>query len=264
MPFAQFGFPHQGKDQFADAFPADFITEAIDQTRGWFYSQLMISTLLFDGETEQRLGLKPRDYPHPFRTCMVLGHVTDPSGKKESKSKGNYTPPELIFDRVAQDFAVVTAEDARLDVSDGQVLLSREDIEAMALVPGAGMKVHRPDRSGAELTLEVQQGKRLPRRLAVLSESDREKLSVTTVSKGVKVLTTEVPRLPDQERVTVESPSSSAPGADAFRWFFFAGNPPLVFNTAFAGQRADSAKGVSSQAPQCLLVLHDLREYRRL
>ena len=226
MPFAQFGFPHQGKDQFADAFPADFITEAIDQTRGWFYSQLMISTLLFDAETQRRLGLKPRDYPHPFRTCIVLGHVTDPSGKKESKSKGNYTPPELIFDRVAQDFAVVSGEDARLDVSDGQVLLSREDIEAMDLVPGAKMKVLRPDRSDAELTLEVQQGKRLPRRLAVLSESDREKLSVTVVSQGVKVLTTEVPRLPNEERVTIESPLSSAPGADAFRWFFFAGNPP--------------------------------------
>ena len=226
MPFAQFGFPHEGKDTFADAFPADFITEAIDQTRGWFYSQLMISTLLFDGESQQRLGLKPRGYPHPFRTCIVLGHVTDPSGKKESKSKGNYTPPELILDRVAQDFAVVTAEDARLDGSDGQVLLSREDIEAMDLVPGAGMKVHRPDRSNAELTFEVQQGKRLPRRLAVLSESDREKLSLRAVSKGVKVLTTEVPRLPDNERVTIENPLSSAPGADAFRWFFFAGNLP--------------------------------------
>ena len=225
MPFAQFGFPHQGKDQFADAFPADFITEAIDQTRGWFYSQLMISTLLFDSECQKRLGLKPRDYPHPFRTCMVLGHVTDPSGKKESKSKGNYTPPEIIFDRVAQAFAVVSAEDARLDVSDGQVLLSREDIEAMDLVPGARMKVHRPDRGDAALTLKVQQGKRLPRRLAVLAESDREKLSVRAVSQGVKVLTTEVPRLPDEQRVTVESPSS-APGADAFRWFFFAGNPP--------------------------------------
>ena len=226
MPFAQFGFPHQGKEQFADAFPADFITEAIDQTRGWFYSQLMISTLLFDGQCQKRLGLEPRNFPHPFRTCIVLGHVTDPSGKKESKSKGNYTPPELIFDRVAQDFAVVTAEDARLDVSDGQVWLSREDIEAMDLVPGAAMNVHRPDRGDDALTLNVQQGKRLPRRLAVLSESDCERLNVAPVSQGVKVLTTEVPRLPDGERVTVESPSSAAPGADAFRWFFFAGNPP--------------------------------------
>ena len=88
------------------------------------------------------------------------------------------------------------------------------------------MKVHRPDRGDAALTLKVQQGKRLPRRLAVLSASDREKLSVRAVSQGVKVLTTEVPRLPEGERVIVESPSSSAPGADAFRWFFFAGNPP--------------------------------------
>jgi isoleucyl-tRNA synthetase len=53
MPFAQWGYPHQGKDEFARQFPADFISEAIDQTRGWFYSQLAISTLLF-GETFPR------------------------------------------------------------------------------------------------------------------------------------------------------------------------------------------------------------------
>src|SRR5690606_8669489 len=50
MPFAQWGYPHRGAEQFADQFPADFISEAIDQTRGWFYSQLAISTLLFGKE----------------------------------------------------------------------------------------------------------------------------------------------------------------------------------------------------------------------
>jgi len=83
MPFAQWGYPHQGHDKFAEAFPADFISEAVDQTRGWFYSLLMISTLLFDKS--------------PFRSCIVLGHVTDKHGKKESKSKGNYTPPDKIL-----------------------------------------------------------------------------------------------------------------------------------------------------------------------
>jgi len=89
MPFAQWGYPHQGQDKFAEAFPADFISEAVDQTRGWFYSLLMISTLLFDKA--------------PFKSCIVLGHVTDKHGKKESKSKGNYTPPDKILDTDGAD-----------------------------------------------------------------------------------------------------------------------------------------------------------------
>ncbi len=137
MPFAQWGYPHGDRERFEGAFPADFITEAIDQTRGWFYSQLMISTLLFDAETQQRLRLEHRDYPHPFRTCIVLGHVCDPTGKKESKSKGNYTAPDVIFDRVAADFAVVTPEEAGLEASDGELWLAREDLEALDLLPGA-------------------------------------------------------------------------------------------------------------------------------
>jgi isoleucyl-tRNA synthetase len=87
MPFAQWGWPHRGEAEFRASWPADFISEAIDQTRGWFYSLLMISTLCFE-ET---------DPPHPFRHCIVLGHVCDKTGKKESKSKGNYTAPEKIL-----------------------------------------------------------------------------------------------------------------------------------------------------------------------
>ncbi len=59
MPFAQWGFPHQDKDKFERSFPADFISEAIDQTRGWFYSLLMISTLVFD-ERRRRARLTVR------------------------------------------------------------------------------------------------------------------------------------------------------------------------------------------------------------
>ncbi|MFO0750940.1 MAG: class I tRNA ligase family protein [Myxococcota bacterium] len=94
MPFALWGWPHRGHDKFQQAFPADFISEAVDQTRGWFYSLVMISTLLF-GES--------RPAPHPFKTCIVLGHVTDKNGKKESKSKGNYTPPDKILDTDGAD-----------------------------------------------------------------------------------------------------------------------------------------------------------------
>lgn len=93
MPFAQWGYPHKGKEAFEAAWPADFISEAVDQTRGWFYSLLMISTLLFE-DTE---------LPHPFKTCIVLGHVTDKTGKKESKSKGNYTPPDEILESDGAD-----------------------------------------------------------------------------------------------------------------------------------------------------------------
>ncbi len=103
MPFAQWGFPHRNRERFLAAFPADYITEAIDQTRGWFYSLLMISTLLFDEDTCGRLGIPEPEEPHPFRSCLVLGHVTDPQGRKESKSRGNYTPPEKTLGETGAD-----------------------------------------------------------------------------------------------------------------------------------------------------------------
>ncbi len=103
MPFAQWGFPHRNRERFLASFPADYITEAIDQTRGWFYSLLMISTLLFDEDTCARLGISPPARPHPYRSCLVLGHVRDPEGRKESKSRGNYTPPEKTLAAVGAD-----------------------------------------------------------------------------------------------------------------------------------------------------------------
>ena len=99
MPFAQWGWPHQGHEQFAQSMPADFISEAVDQTRGWFYSLVMISTLLFSKDENGN----DRQGPHPFKTCIVLGHVTDKNGKKESKSKGNYTPPDKILNTDGAD-----------------------------------------------------------------------------------------------------------------------------------------------------------------
>ncbi len=79
MPFAQHHYPFENEDVFRAQFPADFISEAVDQTRGWFYSLLAISTLLFDCA--------------PFRNCIVLGHVQDENGQKMSKSKGNAVDP---------------------------------------------------------------------------------------------------------------------------------------------------------------------------
>ncbi len=77
MPFAQWGYPHQNQDRFEDQFPAQFISEAIDQTRGWFYSQMAISTMLFSESTDDasstEYSVPSTPYPHPFQTCIVLG-----------------------------------------------------------------------------------------------------------------------------------------------------------------------------------------------
>ncbi|MGN0463123.1 MAG: isoleucine--tRNA ligase [Acutalibacteraceae bacterium] len=79
MPFAQHHYPFENKELFESQFPADFISEAIDQTRGWFYSLLAISTLIFNKA--------------PFKNVIVLGHVQDENGQKMSKSKGNAVDP---------------------------------------------------------------------------------------------------------------------------------------------------------------------------
>ena len=105
MPFAQWGWPHTQGD-FANQFPADFISEAIDQTRGWFYSQLAISTLLFGGGRQPAGPGQPAlsaNSPHPFRTCIVLGHMLGEDGAKMSKSKRNYREPAEIFDKYGAD-----------------------------------------------------------------------------------------------------------------------------------------------------------------
>ena len=85
MPFAQHHYPFENKDLFEAQFPADFISEAVDQTRGWFYSLLAISTLIFNKA--------------PFKNVIVLGHVQDENGQKMSKSKGNAVDP---FDALSQ------------------------------------------------------------------------------------------------------------------------------------------------------------------
>jgi isoleucyl-tRNA synthetase len=93
MPFAQWGFPQQNAEGFERNFPADFITEAVDQTRGWFYSLMTISSLMFP----------ERALPHPFKNCVVLGLMTDEKGKKLSKRDKNYTDPLVLMDRVGAD-----------------------------------------------------------------------------------------------------------------------------------------------------------------
>ena len=225
MPFAQFGYPHQGRREFESRFPADYITEAIDQTRGWFYSQLMVSTLVFDRECCAELGLEGVEYPHPFRNCIVLGHVADPTGKKESKSLGNYTPPEVIFDRVAQEFAVLGSDGAGRQSTGAEVLLSTHDMRALDLKPGSRVLISRSGGEDASLDRAARASKSVSRRGIVLAEGDRRSLGVQVAGGGGPVSPLDVPRLPGAERITLEVPTP-APGADAFRWFFLAGNPP--------------------------------------
>ena len=89
MPFAQHHYPFENKDVFERQFPAKFISEAVDQTRGWFYSLLAISTLLFNKA--------------PFENVIVLGHVQDADGQKMSKSKGNAVDPFDALNKLGAD-----------------------------------------------------------------------------------------------------------------------------------------------------------------
>ena len=132
MPFAQWGYPNKegSQERFAAQFPADFISEAIDQTRGWFYSQLAISSLLFSEDDGEDKATRAVDYPHPFANCIVLGLMVSEwwqskDGKerflsetearkalgkkyvhkigKMSKSLRNYRSPDEIFDTYGAD-----------------------------------------------------------------------------------------------------------------------------------------------------------------
>lgn len=89
MPFAQYHYPFENKAVFNKTFPADFISEAVDQTRGWFYTLLVINTILF-GKS-------------PFKNCIVLGHVNDKNGIKMSKHKGNVVDPWSVLDKQGAD-----------------------------------------------------------------------------------------------------------------------------------------------------------------
>ncbi|PIE06246.1 MAG: isoleucine--tRNA ligase, partial [Sorangium cellulosum] len=231
MPFAQWGFPHlRGSvEKFNASFPADFISEAIDQTRGWFYSLLMISTLVFDADTQKRMNLNPaRNFPHPYKTCIVLGHTCDKNGKKESKSKGNYTPPEVILDKVRMDFAVLDNEAAgtKLVAKKGEALIDIADLEGLDVKDGTKVRIYRPGCPEKATRFVLRGSKKLPRRVVLLHNDDRETLNVSVGKHGKEVMAVEVPRLPDNHRVTIEDDNTPSPGADAFRWFFYASSPP--------------------------------------
>ena len=89
MPFAQFGYPNQGGDEFERSYPADFICEAIDQTRGWFYTLMAVGTLVFDESS--------------YRNVLCLGHILAEDGRKMSKHLGNILEPIPLMDKHGAD-----------------------------------------------------------------------------------------------------------------------------------------------------------------
>ncbi len=193
MPFAQWGWPHAGRAEFERSFPADFISEAVDQTRGWFYSLLMISTLLFDEETCRTQGIAPVGFPRPYRNCIVLGHVCDADGKKESKSKGNYTSPDLVL---KGSMKVRTVPDPTLKL--GQIGMKPPQVKSLGL--DAAERLSAPDGAPFEV---------VPR---PVKPKDTVAMHPDDIATYGALVTFATPY--------------PAPGSDAFRWLFFASNPP--------------------------------------
>jgi isoleucyl-tRNA synthetase len=108
MPFAQWHYPFENREVFEKSYPADFICEAIDQTRGWFYTLHAISTLVADSVA--------------YKNVVCLSHIVDRDGKKMSKSLGNIVNPYDVFDAVGADalrwhFAARVAPDVQKRVS---------------------------------------------------------------------------------------------------------------------------------------------------
>jgi len=205
MHFAQHGWPHQGDASFKSQFPADFISEAIDQTRGWFYTSLMVSTLLFDDETCREYGLEPVGHPRPYKNCVVLGHVCDKDGFKESKSKGNYTSPFLVMRGVTWQIAVPDAS-----LQPGTFGLKPRQVDSL----GVGddpvvLSVSRDKAEGPSLSGPV-----VPTEVAIkdaVAVHPQDLAALGLPAEGGKVWF-HVPFDP--------------PGADAFRWLFCYASPP--------------------------------------
>ncbi len=217
MPFAQWGYPRTGHRRVRRDIPGGL------HRRGDRSDARLV--LLDADDLDARL--RESRFPHPYKTCIVLGHVNDKEGKKESKSKGNYTPPEVILERVAMDFAAISGKDAGVESSAGnRAHRARGSRRARSQSGRQGESLRAPLIRDHVVELTVEPAKGLPRRVAVLPDDVVARLGVALSPRGVDLLPADVPRLPPEERVTIEDPATPAPGADAFRWFFLASNPP--------------------------------------
>ena len=156
----------------------------------------------------------------------MLGHVADRDGKKESKSKGNYTPPEVILDRVRLEFAAVSRGGARR--APGRARVAREDYEGLDLRgESAKVRVYRGDAEAERARARARARPTLPRRVIELAPADAARLGVAPAPAGAR---DPAARGAGPRRRRARSWSTiratPAPGADAFRWFFYASNPP--------------------------------------
>ena len=204
MPFAQWGFPHQNQETFRENYPADFISEAIDQTRGWFYSLLMISTILFDEEACEEFGLDPVGIPRPYKNAVVLGLVADMDGYKESKSKGNYTSPNLVFRGKTIQHAL--PDDT---LKRGSVGLKPLQIKSLDL--GSKERISLYKNEGDEPVLLK----------LVKADIGKKKDTVHLHPDDLAAL-----GLPPEGGPIWFKVPFDPPGADAFRWLFCSASPP--------------------------------------
>jgi isoleucyl-tRNA synthetase len=234
MPFAQVGWPHRGREEFDASFPADFISEAVDQTRGWFYALLMIGTLLFDEQTCETYGITNRGFPIPFRNCVVLGHVCDAEGHKESKSKGNYVPPDLVI-RGRVSFRA----HADGSVRRGQLGMMEAQVRSLDLASNEKIRVSGTEE-GPQVQLEVVKAKVVARETVLLHPDDLAELGLP-VHEGAT------------SQVWLHAPFDP-PGADAFRWLFYAASPPWT-NTRL------SLRAIREGQREFLLKLRNVHQF---
>jgi isoleucyl-tRNA synthetase len=229
MPFAQWGFPHAGREEFLRHYPADFITEAVDQTRGWFYSLHMVGTLLFDQDTTSRLGLPDYPFPRPFRTCVVLGHVGDASGQKESKSKGNYTPPDLVMrGRMTMRVEIDPA------IASGTAGFKAAQVRGLGLT--ADEKLTAVGPTGVRLAVSMVEADVKPRETVLLNPDDAAALGLDGTVDFV--------------------PPFDALGADSFRWLFSVSTPWANTRLSIAALREGQR--------EFLMRLRNVYEYFRI
>ncbi|MCB9778143.1 MAG: isoleucine--tRNA ligase [Alphaproteobacteria bacterium] len=202
MPFAQWGFPHRGQERFRASFPADFISEAVDQTRGWFYSLMMISTLLFDQDTCEKYGLGDVGWPRPYKNCIVLGLVSDMDGKKESKSVGNYTSPHLVLKGTMRMRYV--ADDS---VPRGKVGMVEAAVRSIDLNPKERLTLTATEQGADGVPLSPVKWPHPGKETVALNPADVAEAGLSGGSCWLRA-------------------PFEPPGADAFRWLFYASNPP--------------------------------------
>jgi isoleucyl-tRNA synthetase len=131
MPYAQWHYPFENRDEFVRSFPADYICEAMDQTRGWFYSLHALATLLTEPKlpgSDLPAGPLASVFPSSpaFKNCMVVGFINDAKGQKMSKSRGNTVDPWAVLDKFGADplrwyFYTVTAPDLNKNFDEEQL-----------------------------------------------------------------------------------------------------------------------------------------------